>query len=245
MPSVSYNSGFRAIIDQASKYILPMSFDGAAERRRDALCNACQSAIARWRVNPMLLALALSAFALYPPPLWAGGLPQNEQERAELRTFLQAAINKSDSFADRFDAEVWLLDMSTRLTRFMPNATERLDLLRAVHHEARRAHLKPDLVLALIQIESRFDRYAVSRVGAQGLMQVMPFWKNEIGHPEDNLTDVMTNLRYGCQILKYYMQKENGNWMQALARYNGSYGKLWYPEKVMGAWRDYWYAGDL
>ena len=148
----------------------------------------------------------------------AGALPANAQERAEMRVFLKEAITKSDSFVDRFDAEVWLLDMSTRLTPYMQNPEERLDLLRAIHREAKRAQLKPDLVLALIQIESRFDRYAVSRAGAQGLMQVMPFWKNEIGHPEDNLTDVATNLRYGCQILKYYMQKENGSWMHALAR---------------------------
>ncbi len=162
-----------------------------------------------------------------------------------MRVFLKAAIDKSDSFADRFDAEVWLLDMSTRLAPFMPSAEERLDLLRAIHREAKRAQLKPDLVLALIQVESKFDRYAVSRAGAQGLMQVMPFWKNEIGHPEDNLTDINTNLRYGCQILKFYMQKEGGSWMTALARYNGSYGKLWYPARVMDAWRDRWYAGDL
>jgi soluble lytic murein transglycosylase-like protein len=175
----------------------------------------------------------------------AAGIPRDEQERAEMREFLKAAINKSDSFADRFDAEVWLLDMSTRLAKFMPDPEERLELLRAVHREARRAELKPDLVLALIQVESRFDRYAVSRAGAQGLMQVMPFWKRDIGHPDDNLTNPETNLWYGCQILKFYMRKENGNWMQALARYNGSYGKLWYPARVMDAWRDRWYAGDL
>lgn len=191
------------------------------------------------------LLLACAACALAAPAALAGAMPRDEQERAEMRVFLKEAINKADSFADRFDAEVWLLDMSTRLARFMPDAEERMDLLRAIHREAKRAQLKPDLVLALIQIESRFDRYAVSRAGAQGLMQVMPFWKNEIGHTEDNLTDTLTNLRYGCQILRYYMEKENGNWMQALARYNGSYGKLWYPEKVMGAWRDYWFAGDL
>jgi len=195
-----------------------------------------------FRVANVLLACLLAAAPLCAR---AGGLPRDEQERAEMRVFLKEAINKSDSFADRFDAEVWLLDMSTRLQRYMPDAGERLDLLRAIHREAKRAQLKPDLVLALIQIESRFDRFAISGAGAQGLMQVMPFWKNEIGHSDDNLTDVMTNLRYGCQILKYYMQKENGNWMRALARYNGSYGKLWYPDKVMGAWRDYWYAGDL
>ena len=172
-------------------------------------------------------------------------MPRDAAERAEMREFLKDAIKKSDSFADRFDAEVWLLDMSTRLTPFMADPEERLALLRSVHREARRAQLKPDLVLALIQIESRFDRYAVSRAGAQGLMQVMPFWKREIGHPGDNLTHPDTNLWYGCQILRFYMRKENGNWMQALARYNGSYGKLWYPARVMDAWRDRWYAGDL
>lgn len=175
----------------------------------------------------------------------AGAMPRDEQERAEMRVFLKEAIGKSDSFADRFDAEVWLLDMSTRLAPFIKNPEERLDLLRAIHREAKRAQLKPDLVLALIQVESKFDRFAVSRAGAQGLMQVMPFWKNEIGHSEDNLTDMNTNLRYGCQILKFYMQKESGSWMNALARYNGSYGKLWYPARVMDAWRDRWYAGDL
>jgi soluble lytic murein transglycosylase-like protein len=195
-----------------------------------------------FRAFKFVLLLAAAASAV---PVLAGGMPRDEQERAEMRVFLKEAITKSDSFADRFDAEVWLLDMSTRLARFMPNPEERLDLLRAIHREAKRAKLKPDLVLALIQIESRFDSYAVSRAGAQGLMQVMPFWKNEIGHPEDNLTDELTNLRYGCQILRFYMEKENGNWMRALARYNGSYGKTWYPEKVMGAWRDRWYAGDL
>lgn len=195
--------------------------------------------------KPSLLAALAWLWLLAGGLVQAGALPSDEQERAELREVLQAAIGQADSFADRFDAEVWLLDMSTRLARFMPDPEERLELLRAVHREAKRVDLKPDLVLALIQIESRFDRYAVSRVGAQGLMQVMPFWKNEIGRPDDNLTELHTNLRYGCQILKFYMQKEKGNWMHALARYNGSYGKVWYPEKVMGAWRDYWFAGDL
>jgi len=192
--------------------------------------------------NRFLLATVCTA---YTCSALAGALPRNEQERTEMRLFLQDAITKSDSFNDRFDAEVWLLDMSTRLSRFMPDPEERLELLRSVHREAKRAELKPDLVLALIQVESRFDRFAVSRVGAQGLMQVMPFWKRELGHPEDNLTDNDTNLRYGCQILRFYMQKEKGNWRTALARYNGSYGKDWYPERVMDVWRDRWYAGDL
>ncbi len=167
------------------------------------------------------------------------------QEGAELRAFLLDTINEASSFKDRFDAEVWLLDMSGRLERFIDDPQHRLDLLRAVHQEAQAANLKPDLVLALIEVESAFDRFAVSSAGAQGLMQVMPFWKNEIGRPEDNLTDPYTNLRYGCRILQFYVEKEKGNLMHALARYNGSYGKYWYPRRVMDAWDRRWRAGNL
>ncbi len=171
--------------------------------------------------------------------------PTVDGDQVQLRTFLEQTIDNADSFEDRYDAEVWLVDMSARLQRYIPDAEERLQLLKAVHREARAAELKPDLVLALIQIESRFDRYAVSRVGAQGLMQVMPFWKNEIGRPSDNLTELDTNLRYGCRILQFYLAREKGNLTKALARYNGSVGKTWYPELVMNAWYDYWIAGDL
>lgn len=166
-------------------------------------------------------------------------------EQAQLRSFLKDSINNADSFEDRFDAEVWLVDMSGRLSRFVKDPKERLHLLKSVHREATRAKLKPDLVLALIEVESRFDSYAVSRAGAQGLMQVMPFWKDEIGRPDDSLIHMDTNIRYGCRILQFYLEKENGNWMEALARYNGSYGKYWYPELVMNAWRDHWYGGDI
>lgn len=191
------------------------------------------------------VALLLAGSISFVADAHAGGMPKDEKERAEMSVFLHDAINKSDSFADRFDAEVWLLDMSTRLAKYLPDPEERLELLRSIHREAKRAHLKPDLVLALIQVESRFDRFAVSRAGAQGLMQVMPFWKKELGHPNDNLTETNTNLRYGCQILRYYMEKESGNWRTALARYNGSYGQNWYPARVMDVWRDRWYAGEM
>lgn len=160
----------------------------------------------------------------------------------ELRELLQRTVSQADSFADRFDAEVWLLDMSTRLTRYIPDDRERLTLLRLVHAEASKAGLRPDLVIALIHAESHFDRFAISSVGAQGLMQVMPFWKAELGRPQDNLTDNATNLRYGCTILAYYLKRENGNLSRALARYNGSLGQLKYPAKVMGFWYDYWYV---
>ena len=163
---------------------------------------------------------------------------------AELRDFLKSTISDATSFEDRFDAEVWLVDMSARLKPFIKEPKERLEMLKAIHREATKADLKPDLVLALIQVESGFDSYAISSAGAQGLMQVMPFWKDEIGRPEDNLTDMNTNLSYGCRILQFYLKKENGNWMYALARYNGSYGKFWYPERVMNAWRKRWFLKE-
>lgn len=160
----------------------------------------------------------------------------------ELRQLLQHTVAQADSFEDRFDAEVWLLDMSTRMRRFIPDAQERLTFLRLVHREATHAGLRPDLVIALIHAESHFNRFAISSVGAQGMMQVMPFWKAELGRPQDNLTDNATNLRYGCTILSYYLRKENGDLNRALARYNGSLGKHAYPAKVVGFWHDFWYV---
>lgn len=158
----------------------------------------------------------------------------------ELREQLKRAIADADSFEDRYDAEVWLTAMSHKLKRYVKDHEERLTILRLVHREAKRANLEPELVLAVIQIESAFNPYAVSVVGAQGMMQVMPFWKNEIGRPDDNLINLETNLRYGCTILRHYIDKEKGNIAPGLARYNGSYGRDKYPRKVMGAWFDRW-----
>lgn len=160
----------------------------------------------------------------------------------ELRELLQRTVAEADSFQDRFDAEVWLLDMSTRLARFVADPEQRLTLLRLVHREASKAGLRPDLVMALIHTESHFDRFAISSAGAQGMMQVMPFWKGELGRPQDNLTDNATNLRYGCTILSFYLRKEKGNLSRALARYNGSLGQQAYPAKVIGFWYDFWYV---
>ena len=186
-----------------------------------------------------LLALSLILFSLSSFAVIEKTDPQALQ--AELRTFLKSTISQADSFDDRFEAEVWLIDMSGRLKRFIKDPKTRLQILRSIHREATKANLKPDLVLALIEVESHFDNFAISRAGAQGLMQVMPFWKKEIGRPDDNLTDIDTNLSYGCRILQFYLKKEKGNWMNALARYNGSYGQYWYPERVMNAWKRRWY----
>lgn len=171
----------------------------------------------------------------------------NSEEHLAIRSFLQQTIQDSSSFKDRFDAEVWLLSQSANLEQYIKNPQERLRILKAIHHEATQADLNPDIVLAVIQIESAFNRYAVSRVGAQGLMQVMPFWKNEIGRAEDNLTNELTNLKYGCRILQFYIQKEEGKGglSMALARYNGSYPRTIYTEKVMDAWKDRWDTGAV
>lgn len=157
-----------------------------------------------------------------------------------LRQLLKQSVEEADSFDDRFDAEVWLMSMTPGIGRFIKDPQEQFRILRLVHREATRANLPADLVLAVIQIESAFDPYAVSSAGAMGMMQVMPFWKKEIGREDDNLIDLETNLRYGCTILKYYIDKEQGRWAEGLARYNGSYGKSWYSEKVLVAWQKYW-----
>ncbi|MGH8494691.1 MAG: lytic transglycosylase domain-containing protein [Gammaproteobacteria bacterium] len=159
----------------------------------------------------------------------------------QLRKLLEEAINETDSFEDRFDAEVWLLDMSRRLERQIRDPGERFDILRQVHREAERAGLPPELVLAVIDVESNFDRFAISWAGAQGLMQVMPFWLDEIGRPDDNLFHVNTNLRLGCTILRYYFDMADGDLVEALARYNGSHGRRVYSDKVLDRLRLKWF----
>jgi len=159
----------------------------------------------------------------------------------ELREVLRAAANAAPSFADRFHAEVWLTDMSRRLARQVEDPEERIRILTLVHLEASRVELPPELILAVIDVESNFDRYAVSVAGAIGLMQVMPFWVDEIGRPEDNLLHTDTNLRYGCAILKFYYDKEDGDLRRALGRYNGSLGKRAYPNKVIDKLSRKWF----
>jgi soluble lytic murein transglycosylase-like protein len=131
--------------------------------------------------------------------------------------------------------------MSTRMVKQVPNPQERMEILKNVHREATRVGLQPELVLSVIQVESNFDNYAISWVGARGLMQIMPFWLQEIGHPHDNLFDIKTNLRFGCTILSYYLEVEKGNLFRALGRYNGSLGKARYPNKVFNAMSNIWY----
>ena len=185
----------------------------------------------------------VQALALAAGLAWLTGAAAGPQERPdpELRALLRAAVEDATSFPDRFDAQVWLMDMSQRLAPYVADPEERLAILKGVHREATRAGLEPELVLAVIHVESLFDRFAISRVGARGLMQIMPFWLDEIGHPEDNLFVIETNLRMGCTILRYYLDMEDGHWSRALARYNGSLGRLKYPKRVFRALRTKWY----
>lgn len=170
---------------------------------------------------------------------------QSAEEREALRQFLELTISNSDSFEDRYAAEVWLVDMGARLEPLVPEPDARLELLRRIHAAATRSGLAPELVLAVIEVESHFDRFAVSRVGAQGLMQVMPFWKDEIGRPSDNLTNNVTNLDYGCRILQFYLEREDGALHRALAAYNGSSGSRIYSDKVWTAWLQRWRTAPL
>ncbi|MCH9639343.1 MAG: transglycosylase SLT domain-containing protein [Betaproteobacteria bacterium] len=151
-----------------------------------------------------------------------------------------AAVSIQD-YADIAATNSWLTAMSPRLEQFIPERTEREDFLRTVHYEATRAGLDPQLVLSVIQVESNFNKYAVSSVGARGYMQVMPFWIDTIGSMNHNLFHLRVNLRYGCMILRHYLNKENGNYFRALGRYNGSLGKATYPQLVLNKWRKNWH----
>ena len=173
------------------------------------------------------------------------GAQQYEPLSASVRAALHKAVSDArpsvSSFRNPLDAADWLGEMSRRLEKRIPNREYRIDLLRSIHYEATRAGLDPQLVLGLMQVESGFRKYAVSSAGARGFMQVMPFWVKVIGRPEDSLFDLRTNLRYGCTILRHYLDIEKGDLYRALGRYNGSLGKPEYPNMVRAAWQNQWH----
>lgn len=183
-----------------------------------------------------IVVIGLMATLLLP-----AALPAEQRPDPELREILREAANEIDTFPDRFEAEVWLTDMSGRLARQVADPAERIEILTRVHYEASRVDLPPELILAVIEVESNFDRYAISVAGAIGLMQIMPFWLDEIGRPNDNLLHIDTNLRYGCTILRFYYDKEQGDLRRALGRYNGSLGKRKYPNKVIDKLSKKWF----
>ena len=189
----------------------------------------------RWLAVLIWLALA---------PAVQAGNQQYEPLAASVQAALQAAVADRAAPEPKFPSLEekinWLTEMSRRMERRMPDRTARLEFLKTVHYEATRAGLDPQLVLGLIQVESGFRKYAVSSAGARGYMQVMPFWVKLIGQPDNNLFHLRTNLRYGCTILRHYLDIEKGDLFRALGRYNGSLGKPEYPNLVRGAWESRW-----
>ena len=185
--------------------------------------------------------LALLCFAA----LALAGNQVEERLSDSARSSLQASIADRavpvlsfDSGSD--NAHKWIFEMSARLQRRIPDRKTRTELLKTVHYEAKRNGLDPQLVLGVMEIESGFRKYAVSSSGARGYLQVMPFWIRIIGEPHHNLFALRTNLRYGCVILRHYLNVENGDYFRALGRYNGSLGRPEYPDAVHAAWRGRW-----
>ena len=172
------------------------------------------------------------------------GNQQYEPLAASVQAALHAAIADRAAPEPKFvsleEKISWLSEMSRRLERRMPDRHARLEFLKTVYYEAQRAGLDPRLVLGLIQVESGFRKYAVSSAGARGYMQVMPFWVKLIGAKDNNLFHLRTNLRYGCTILRHYLDIEKGDLYRALGRYNGSLGQPEYPNMVRGAWEKHW-----
>ena len=197
------------------------------------------------RLKGRLIALLLAG------TLGSGQALAGAQKYEPLAASVQAALSRiiadqkppHSSFKNPMEAVDWLTEMSRRLEKRLPDQEYRLDFLRSVHYEATRAGLDPQLVLGLIQVESGFRKYAVSSAGARGYMQVMPFWVKLIGRPDDSLFEMRTNLRYGCTILRHYLDIENGDLFRALGRYNGSLGLAEYPNMVRGAWEKSWSWG--
>ncbi|MBI3524793.1 MAG: lytic transglycosylase domain-containing protein [Betaproteobacteria bacterium] len=172
------------------------------------------------------------------------GTQQYEPLAVSVQAALQASVSDraapEPEFPSRAEGIAWTNEMSRRLEKRMPDRSARLEFLRTVYYEAKRAGLDPQLVLGLIQVESGFKKYAVSRAGARGYMQVMPFWVKLIGQKDNNLFHLRTNLRYGCTILRHYLDMEKGDLFRALGRYNGSLGQAEYPNMVRAAWERQW-----
>jgi soluble lytic murein transglycosylase-like protein len=198
-------------------------------------------ALARWALYLAFLGAHGAVFA---------GAQVYEPLAASVRAALSKAVSdhapRTSAFKSKLDEVDWLTAMSRRLDLRVRDHKSRIAFLKSVHYEASRAGLDPQLVLGLIQVESGFKKYAVSQVTARGFMQVMPFWVKLIGAKGDNLFDMRKNIRYGCTILRYYLDLEKGDLYRALGRYNGSLGKPEYPRAVEAAWKHQWrYDGKL
>lgn len=189
----------------------------------------------------VLPGILICALALQPTSVWAG--QQYEPLSAAIRTAMSAAVAadpsprvKQNNIRERLAYLKWIAEMSERLKRNKPDFAVRRDFLEIVYYEAIRAGLEPELMLGLIQIESNFRQHAVSVAGARGYTQVMPFWMRLIGDGDvRKLFDTRINIRFGCVILRHYLDIEKGDLFRALGRYNGSLGRPEYPTLVLGA----------
>jgi soluble lytic murein transglycosylase-like protein len=179
----------------------------------------------------------------------AGAAPAADAQREpELRGAVQHAIDQAECFEDRYDSAVWYKMMEPRLRKRVPDHEERMGILKNVFCEANRPgelRIPPGLVMALIDVESGFNRYAVSNAGAVGLMQVMPFWPENLGMRRHQLVRAPENIRMGCAIFRAYLRREGSDVARALARYNGSVGQRWYSDKVINQWSRWNGADDL
>jgi soluble lytic murein transglycosylase-like protein len=185
----------------------------------------------------------VAAFLLAPGGALAGAQVE-EALSASVQNSLHRAVSDFPAprlmFATEGEGRAWLADMGSRLAKKIPDWPTRRDFLITVQYEASRAGLDPQLVLGLIEHESNFRKFAVSSAGARGYMQVMPFWVTSIGNADQDLFHLRTNLRSGCTILRYYLDRENGDYFRALGRYNGSLGQAQYPERVIGLMLSKW-----
>ena len=186
--------------------------------------------------------------SLVLPGLALAGSQMYEPLSASVRASLHKAVADNASptlaFISSAEGEAWLSSMSKRMERRLPDVEQRREFLSSVYYEATRAGLDPQMVLGLIQVESGFKKYAVSSASARGYMQIMPFWVKLIGTEDHNLFHMRTNLRFGCTILRHYVDIEKGNLYRALGRYNGSLGQPEYPNLVLGAWKNHWTWND-
>lgn len=195
----------------------------------------------RARARRAELAALAAALALFFAGAAQAGAQRYELLSASVRASLARAVNDRASVDTRdMDTRAWVRAMTRRVDGRLGDEEAARRFLALVRYEAVRAGLDPQLVLALIEVESRFRKYAVSRAGARGLMQVMPFWVKEIGEPGQDLFAERTNLRYGCTILRHYLDQERGNLFNALGRYNGTLGQADYPNRVLKAWKERW-----
>ena len=188
----------------------------------------------RWLIGLMLV-LPASAFAghqLYEP--------MSDHVHASLSAAVSDDPVMDAPVLNTPKSHAWLLEISLRMVKRIPDALQRREFLSTVYYEAVRAGLDPELVLGVIEVESGFHKYAISNANARGYMQVMPFWIGLVGTPDQDLFHLRTNLRYGCNILRLYLDQEKGDLFRALGRYNGSVGQSEYPSMVVSAWKHHW-----